>query len=363
VSAPRVTVLLCVYNGQAYLREAIDSILAQTYGEFELLVVDDASTDGTPAVLASIADRRLRVLQNRRNLGLTRSLNVGLRASHGELIARHDADDVSYPGRFARQVAFLDAHAEVGAVGSQFVSMSERGRRRPPHLWMKCQTALGIRWQLLFENPFAHSSVMFRRDAVLEVGGYDESFRTNQDYELWSRLARRFELRNLPEALIALRGRASSISARYSEEAIRKVGDVLIANAQSTLGLDLTQEPAIDDLLRATNPRVYPPIDTLAPVVRWIARLHRRYLELWPAARAIREIDAHAASIIARLATLSAAGSPWTMPRWYFAAAPYHLPTFVRGLPRFGVASVRGVLGRPRVAPPSEMRNLDEEAK
>lgn len=363
MSAPRVTVLLCVYNGEGYVREAIDSILAQTYGDFELLIVDDASTDATPAVLASIADRRLRVLQNRENLGLTRSLNIGLRASHGELIARHDADDLSYPDRLARQVAFLDDHPEVAAVGSQFVSISERGRRRPPHLWMKCQTALGIRWQLLFENPFVHSSVMFRRNAVLEAGGYDESFRTNQDYELWSRLASRFQLRNLPEALVALRARASSISARYSEEAIRKVGDVLIAHARSTLGLDLTNEPAIGDLLRATNPRVYPPIDTLAPIVRSIARLHARYIELWPAARSVREIDAHAASLIARLAILSAAGYPWTTPRWYFAAARYHFPTFVRGLPRYGVASVRGVMGRPRGAAPSEIRNLDGGAK
>jgi len=130
VIGPAVTVLMGVYNGELFVRDAIDSILAQSYRDFELLVVDDGSTDTTPAILASYDDSRLRVLRNEENIGLTRSLNRGLRAARGGLIARQDADDLSLPNRLARQVTFLESHPDVVLLGTQFVSLGA-WRHRP----------------------------------------------------------------------------------------------------------------------------------------------------------------------------------------------------------------------------------------
>jgi glycosyltransferase involved in cell wall biosynthesis len=119
ISDPQVTVLLCVWNGEPHLKAAVDSILAQTFHDFEFLIIDDASTDGTPKFLASLTDPRVRVVRNETNLGLTRSLNRGLKLARGELIARQDADDWSTPDRLELQLPFLRANPPVVAVGAQ----------------------------------------------------------------------------------------------------------------------------------------------------------------------------------------------------------------------------------------------------
>src|ERR1043165_9066720 len=123
--SPHVTVLMAVYNGEPFLAKAIDSILAQTYEDFELLVVDDGSTDATPDIVRSYGDRRVRTVRNPRNIGLARSLNVGLAEARGALVARHDADDLSYPDRFRRQVEFLAAHPDVAVLGTRFDSIDQ----------------------------------------------------------------------------------------------------------------------------------------------------------------------------------------------------------------------------------------------
>jgi len=205
---PRVTVLMSVFNGAAYLREAIDSILAQTFTDFELLIVDDGSTDETPAILHSYADPRMRVLTNERNLGLTASLNRGLREARGEWIARQDADDRSHPDRLRRQLEHLDAHPEVMLLGTHARLIDARGRvtgtlRKPV-------TRTGIAWASVFHNPFIHSSVMFRRG----IGTYDESYPFNQDFELWSRLLGNVAMTNLDAVLIDYRAHTQSIAGR-----------------------------------------------------------------------------------------------------------------------------------------------------
>lgn len=350
MTSPAVTVLMSVCNGEAYLRDAIDSILTQSYEDFELLVVDDGSVDGTGSILASYADRRIRLLRNAENLGLTRSLNIGLREARGALIARLDADDISYPHRLTRQVRFLEAHPDVAALGTQFVSLDARGRRRPLHLWMRCQTALGIRWQLMFENAFVHSSMMFRRDTVLkQFSGYDESFRTNQDFELWSRLACEHPLRNLGEALVGVRGRPSSVSTRYSLESVGKVGDILVANCAAFIGAGDIAAAGADALVRLTSPVVHPPPYNIRHLIQWIDESYRIFTERFPGAEETSEIRAQAASLIARTASLCASYAPLAMSRWYLESARYHLPTFVRGAARFALTSARAAFSRSPV--------------
>jgi hypothetical protein len=231
--APAVTVLMPVHNGGRFVAEAIESILQQTFTDFEFVIVDDGSTDDTPSIVASFTDSRIRILRSEALLGLPRALNRGLAAAKGQLVARQDSDDRSHPRRLAAEVAFLRANPEVALVGTQVRVIDKRGRISRPPAWWRATTASGIRFQSLFDNPFLHSSVLFRRD---RVGGYDESFATAEDFELWSRVAAEHPVRNLPEALVDLRMHAGSMGAAFAGEHIARSSAVIARNLRAALG-------------------------------------------------------------------------------------------------------------------------------
>lgn len=201
---PRVTVLLAVHNGGAYLREAVESVLAQTYEGFELLIVDDASSDG--AVEALPADPRIRVLRNERNLGQIPSLNRGLREARGELVARLDHDDVCLPRRLERQVELFDRLPEV-ALAATWVDVVETDGSLWTHVRPRVESFADFVCQIVSGHVYlVHPSLMFRRDVVLELGGFDESLNAAEDQDLYRRLvvARR-EARVVPETLLRYR--------------------------------------------------------------------------------------------------------------------------------------------------------------
>lgn len=211
MTAPAVSVLMAVYNGEAWVPEAVESVLGQTFADFEFIVVDDGSTDGTGAILDRRTDPRLRVVQQPR-AGQTRALNRALGLAAAPLLARMDADDVALPERLAQQVAFLRAHSDVGLLGTGCHEISPVGEVtrtiRPP------ASDDAIRRALIRANPFIHSSVMFRRDALDAAGRYDEQFAVAQDYDLWLRMSRVTRMANLPEPLVLRRlapGRLSSL--------------------------------------------------------------------------------------------------------------------------------------------------------
>jgi glycosyltransferase involved in cell wall biosynthesis len=234
---PAVTVLMPVYNGDAFLREAIDSILQQSWTDFEFLIVNDGSTDHTREIIDSYGDTRIRVLDQPANTGLAKSLNLGLRAARAPLIARQDADDRSHPERLAAQVEFMRAHPEVALAGTQARILNKHGRasRRPG--WERAITNTAIRLQLLFDNPFIHTSVMFRRDLVWqELGGYDETLPTGEDFDLWSRVAARYKVANLPATLVDYRFHSNSTSARFDENHIELSSSIIAANLRRYLG-------------------------------------------------------------------------------------------------------------------------------
>jgi len=202
MSVPRVSVLMAVHDGAPWVKDAVASVLAQTLADLELVVLDDGSTDATPALLSGVADQRLRVERRPRG-GLTRSLNVALGLARAPIVARLDADDVALPERLARQVAFLDAHPDVGVLGSAAREVDAEGREvrvvRPP------SDDAALRRALIRSNPMVHSTVAMRRHAVEAVGGYDERFAVAQDYDLWIRLAGVTRLANLAEPLVVRR--------------------------------------------------------------------------------------------------------------------------------------------------------------
>jgi hypothetical protein len=209
VTAPRVSVVMPVRNGAAYLEEAVGSVLSQTLEDLELIVVDDGSTDATPAILERVArsDDRVRVLRIPPS-GLTPALNRGWREARADYVARLDADDVALPTRLANQAAFLDDHPEVGVVGSAYVPLSHTGERLGIVRYAVDDATL--RADLLRYNCLPHPTVMVRRAALEEADGYrlDQA----EDYDLWLRIAERWDLANLAEPLILYRHHAGQFS-------------------------------------------------------------------------------------------------------------------------------------------------------
>jgi glycosyltransferase involved in cell wall biosynthesis len=202
---------MAVYNGVPYLREAIDSILQQTFTDFEFVIVDDGSDDDTPIVLRSYEDHRMVVIRNECRLTLPAALNRGLRAARAPLIARADADDISRPDRLQKQVEFMSAHPEVGVLSSAYQPLDEENEDDVPVMRLPLEDRQ-IQFQLLFVNRLSHPSIVFRRELVLSVGGYDERFWAAQDYDLWARLRSKTRFANLPDALVTVRVRPGSIS-------------------------------------------------------------------------------------------------------------------------------------------------------
>jgi glycosyltransferase involved in cell wall biosynthesis len=208
-----------VRNGAPWVREAILSVLSQTAPDLELIVVDDASDDETPDLLGAIRDARLRIERLQTREGLTRSLNRALELARAPLLARLDADDQALPERFERQRAFLDAHPQVGLLGTGAREVDASGRPvavvRPP------ADDADIRRALICRNPFVHSSVMARRAIVQGAGGYDPSFPVAQDYDLWMRLSGLTRLANLPEPLVIRRLLSGRVSEAREAERLR----------------------------------------------------------------------------------------------------------------------------------------------
>ncbi len=215
MSQPTVTVLMPVYNGIAHLREGIGSVVGQSFHDWELLVVDDGSTDGSAEVAEGWGDARVRVVRNGENLGLVASLNRGLAEARGEFVARLDADDVCAPTRLAEQVSFARGNPAVPLLGSDADLISERGRSAGR--WRTGGRADLVRWELNFRTPFAHSSAFFRRGVVVEkFRGYRDS-QASEDLDLWSRVAREYPVVTLRKPLVKYRQHGRSIMAAANE--------------------------------------------------------------------------------------------------------------------------------------------------
>lgn len=207
----KLTVLLPVYNAELYLREAIDSILSQTFEDFELLVFNDASTDGTAGVLASYSDPRLNIITSQTNKGYIEHLNQGLKLAKGQYVARMDADDISLPTRFAQQISFLEQNPAYGLCGTWVTSF---GVDTKDLLWELPTTHHEICIHHLFkDSALAHPSVMLRKEVLMRHGiCYNTDLLPSEDYDLWVRLSRVTKLCNLPIPLLKYRVHPEQIS-------------------------------------------------------------------------------------------------------------------------------------------------------
>jgi len=202
---------MAVYNERPYLGEAVRSILNQTYGDFEFIIVNDGSTDGSKEVLERVTEQDDRVLLfHQENRGLIPSLNRALHEAQGAYVARMDGDDISRPKRLEKQVRFLDSSPEIGIVGTRVDQMDAEGESNGE--WNLPTDPDLVAWQLLFHNCLCHPSVMMRRSLLEELGGYASWAAHAEDYELWTRAIFESRLANLPEKLHRLRRHGDSIT-------------------------------------------------------------------------------------------------------------------------------------------------------
>ena len=210
---PLVTVLMSAYNGEKYLAEAIDSILNQTYKNFEFLIIDDGSTDRTSPILEDYSkqDKRILVLKNKENIGLTKSLNIGIKIAKGKYIARMDADDISFPERFEKQVLFMENNLDVVVCGAWAEVFDDKNK----YLNKTPITNEAIKAALFFTSALIHSSVILRMDVMFKKQlMYNENCTYAQDYELWCRMAPKYKFANIPQVLVKYRDHLGNISSK-----------------------------------------------------------------------------------------------------------------------------------------------------
>ena len=201
---PKISIIMAVYNGEDYIELAIDSVLSQSFTDYEFIIVDDCSTDATEKIILSYKDTRIKYLRNKVNVGQTPSLNIGLKLANGEYIARIDADDIYLPGKLKKQFDFMEKNKDIAICGTNGLKIDENGKvigtLKVP------QKPKEILFNIYYGSPLIHVSVLMRRSVIIENGPYDENFPYCADFALWSNLLKKqYQIANLPNELIKFR--------------------------------------------------------------------------------------------------------------------------------------------------------------
>lgn len=230
-----LSVIMTVHNGEKYLKEAVESILNQTFADYEFIVVDDGSTDGSLDILRSFRDKRLHIIPVSPQIGRVAALNLAVETASGELVAVMDADDISLPERLDEQVKFMATHPDIGVVGTNMSLMDHEGKVPKIEPWTLPTSPLEVKWFLPFYCCVNHPSAVARRKIVTDVGGYRPEFPPAEDYDLWLRCSRVCRIANLSDRFVRYRLYSGSFSDRKRE--------VQFANAEKA------SQEALSDIL------------------------------------------------------------------------------------------------------------------
>ncbi len=242
---PLVTVLMTVYNGAEYLKTTVHSIVTQTFNDFEFLIVNDQSTDNSVKIIEEFNDNRIVIHNNEKNLGQTKSLNIGLKLAKGKYVARMDADDMAFPLWLEKLVKVFEKHQEYAAIGSQAIVIDSTGRTKKTRM-----VPGGFHetiFRIFFDSPMNHVSVLLNRELILKNGGYDEGFKVTQDYELWSSLIRNnYSITNIPDVLVSYRVHSGSKGfMEAGKRALEEMSETIYRNIHSFTNLKLTFDDAV----------------------------------------------------------------------------------------------------------------------
>ena len=221
---PRISVLMPVYNCELYIKEAIESILNQTFSNFELIIIDDCSTDSTLAIIKSYTDPRICLIEKKQNTGYTNSLNTAILVAKGKYIARMDGDDISLPERFQKQYDFLEQNPETVICGTAIKIIDSLEVQRHP------SDHHNLKVKLCFSSVFHHPTVMIK-GSVLKKNFYNKEFEPAEDYELWTRLAFLGKMSNLDDVLLHYRihlGQTSSVRKNIQDQNIFKCQMIML---------------------------------------------------------------------------------------------------------------------------------------
>lgn len=232
----QVSVLMSVFNGELYLADAINSILNQNFNDFEFIIIDDCSSDRSAEIIKNFGDTRIKYFRNTENLGLTKSLNIGLDYCKGNYIARMDSDDVSLPDRLEKQISFLENNPDVGLVGSCYKFI--KGRKASAKVFLPVSSE-EINCSMLFNNCIIHTSATFRKSIIEKFNlRYDECYKRSQDYSLWLNMMRFTRLANMNDVLVLSRVHENQISNKNLTE---QLNDAIAINQLyiSNLGIEL----------------------------------------------------------------------------------------------------------------------------
>lgn len=315
---PKVTVLIPVYNRARYLADAMDSVLAQSFQDFELLLVDDGSTDGSQAIVNGYTDARVRLLQNPDNVGIAATRNRGIEAASGDYLAFLDSDDRALPERLAHQVAYLDGHPDVAAVGSWIRWIDDNGATRGKTK-RKAADPDQIAAERLFRSCLENSTAMARTD-ILRAYPHREDYRLGSDYDLWARIAADYRLAALPEVLVERRQHDSQASDERSP-AYKHWRLAIFASQLTALGIDFDDRDLENHyvLRRMHKENFQPDCDYLDWTEAWFGRLlaANARLNLYP-----------------EPAFSAALGAFWCKVCWF-------------ALPRMGLSAIRRFVGSP----------------
>ena len=346
-SAPPLTVLMAFHNDAPFIAEAIDSILGQTFGDFEFVIVNDASTDGSRDIVARYSDPRIRLIDNPSNLRLARSLNRGLEAARAPLVARLDANDVARPDRLAKQMRFLREHPEIALVGGQYEVIDTHGRRLPRAALPMPLTELGVAWYFLFDSPFIHSTVMFRKDAAEDAGRYDPAYEwaPSEDVVLWSRMAVRHRLTNLPDVLVSQRYDTTSITydttKPYRTDFVPRLTDFFATNMRRYLELDDAGEWA--SLMTALFVDGMPAdTATIRRYLDMVEAVERRFVAVHPGAARNLDVRQGKVQLLARALYRTAVHSRRASLPVYARMLRAHPRTALRHLPKYAAVGLLG---------------------
>jgi glycosyltransferase involved in cell wall biosynthesis len=266
--SPMISVVMSVYNSEMFLREAIDSVLEQTFKDFEFIIINDGSIDCSLEIIKSYNDKRIVLIENEGNKGLIHSLNKGLEIAKGQYVARMDADDICLPERFRKQVEFLELNPNVGVLGCDYISINEKRERNI----LAIDSCPKIKTFLLFTATMCHPTLMLRKQVLIDNKlSYSEAAKHVEDYDLWCRLALSTDFFNLNEILFKYRDHANQVSHQNRALQIQN-SNVIQENYLKNLGFLYSGSDLKTHFLISSNVRIRNR-QSLREIEKWLLNL------------------------------------------------------------------------------------------